>query len=35
MPIFLWEAETKKGEGKKGELDVADEATAREMLRLQ
>src|SRR3972149_8819877 len=35
MPILLWEADTKKGESKKGELDVADETTAREMLRRQ
>jgi type IV pilus assembly protein PilC len=35
MPIFLWEAETKKGEKKKGEMDAADEATARGILRRQ
>ena len=35
MPIFLWEAETKKGEAKKGELDAADEAAVRGQLRRQ
>ncbi|MCE5264681.1 MAG: type II secretion system F family protein [Deltaproteobacteria bacterium] len=35
MPIFVWQAETKKGESKKGELDVADEAAARSLLRRQ
>lgn len=35
MPIFLWEAGTKKGESKKGELDAADEAAVRGMLRRQ
>ena len=35
MPIFLWEATTKKGEAKKGELDAADEAAVRGMLRRQ
>jgi type IV pilus assembly protein PilC len=35
MPIFLWEAQTKRGEAKKGELDAADEATARGQLRRQ
>src|SRR3990172_13418780 len=35
MPIFLWEAQTKKGESKKGELDAVDEAAARGMLRHQ
>ena len=35
MAIFLWEAQTKKGESKKGELDAMDEATARGMLRNQ
>jgi type IV pilus assembly protein PilC len=33
MPIFLWQAETKKGESKKGELEANDEATARGQLR--
>jgi type IV pilus assembly protein PilC len=35
MPIFLWQAETKKGESKKGEVDAADEAVARGQLRRQ
>jgi type IV pilus assembly protein PilC len=35
MPIFLWEAKAKKGETKKGELDAADEATVKGMLRRQ
>jgi type IV pilus assembly protein PilC len=35
MPIFVWQAETKKGEVKKGELDAADEAAARGQLRRQ
>ncbi|MEA1935814.1 MAG: type II secretion system F family protein [Thermodesulfobacteriota bacterium] len=35
MPIYLWEAHTKKGESKKGELEVADEATVRAQLRRQ
>ena len=35
MPIFLWEAEKKKGESKKGEIDAADEATVRSQLRRQ
>jgi type IV pilus assembly protein PilC len=35
MPIFLWEAQTKKGEEKKGELDAADEAAVRGQLRRQ
>ncbi len=35
MPIFVWQAETKKGESKKGELEVADEAAARSLLRRQ
>ncbi len=35
MPIFLWEAETKRGEAKKGELDAADEAAVRSQLRRQ
>lgn len=35
MPIFLWQAEKKAGEGKKGEIDAADEAAARSMLRRQ
>lgn len=35
MPIFLWQAETKKGEPKKGEIDAADEAAVRGQLRRQ
>jgi len=35
MPIFLWEAETKKSESKKGEIDAADDAAARSQLRRQ
>jgi type IV pilus assembly protein PilC len=35
MPIFVWKAETKKGEAKKGELDAADETTAKAQLRRQ
>lgn len=35
MPIFLWKAETKKGEAKKGETDAADEGTVRAQLRRQ
>lgn len=35
MPIFLWSGTTKKGEIKKGELDAADEAAVKGMLRRQ
>ena len=35
MPIFLWQAEAKKGESKKGEIDAADEASVRGQLRRQ
>jgi len=35
MPIFLWQAETRKGESKKGEIDAADEASVRGQLRRQ
>jgi type IV pilus assembly protein PilC len=35
MPTFVWSAETKKGETRKGEMDAADEATARAQLRRQ
>lgn len=35
MPAFLWEATSRKGEQKKGELDAADEATIRGQLRRQ
>ncbi len=35
MPVFSWEAQTRKGETKKGELDASDEPTVRGMLRRQ
>ena len=35
MPVFLWEATTKKDEVKKGEMDAADELTVRTLLRRQ
>ena len=35
MPVFLWSGMTKKGESKKGELDAADEAAVKGMLRRQ
>jgi type IV pilus assembly protein PilC len=35
MPIFQWQAETKKGESKRGEIDAADEAAVRGQLRRQ
>ncbi len=35
MAVFIWEATTRKGEVKKGELDVTDENTLRGMLRRQ
>jgi len=35
MPIFIWSAETRKGETRKGELDGADEAAIRVQLRRQ
>lgn len=35
MPIFVWEATTKKGDLKKGEMDVTDEVTLRNLLRRQ
>ena len=35
MPTFLWQAETKNGESKKGEIDAADDASARSLLRRQ
>ncbi|MFA4916062.1 MAG: type II secretion system F family protein [Syntrophales bacterium] len=35
MPVFLWEATTKRGESKKGEMDAADDAAVRGMLRRQ
>lgn len=35
MAVFAWEAETKRGEVKKGEMDAADEAVVRGLLRRQ
>jgi type IV pilus assembly protein PilC len=35
MPVFLWQAKTKKGETKKGEMEGADEAAVRGRLRRQ
>jgi len=35
MPVFLWDAQTKRGEQKKGELDAVDEAAVRGQLRRQ
>jgi type IV pilus assembly protein PilC len=35
MPTFLWQAETKKGELKKGEMEAVDEAAVRGRLRRQ
>jgi len=35
MPIYLWEAHTRKGELKKGESEAADESTVRAQLRRQ
>jgi type IV pilus assembly protein PilC len=35
MAVFVWEAETKRGEVKKGEMDAADEAVVRGLLRRQ
>ncbi len=35
MAVFLWEATTRKGEVKKGEIDVTDENALRGMLRRQ
>ena len=35
MPVFVWEATTKKGEVKKGELEAADEGIIRGQLRRQ
>ncbi|MEW6332979.1 MAG: type II secretion system F family protein [Thermodesulfobacteriota bacterium] len=35
MPTFVWKAETRKGETKKGELDAANEAAVRGQLRRQ
>lgn len=35
MPVFLWEGTTKKDEVKKGEMEAADEAAVRALLRRQ
>ncbi len=35
MPIYLWEAHTKKGESRKGEIEAEDEAAVRAQLRRQ
>jgi type IV pilus assembly protein PilC len=35
MPFFLWQAETKKGETQKGEINAANEAAVRGQLRRQ
>lgn len=35
MTVYLWEATSKKGEVKKGEIEAADEAAARVILRRQ
>ncbi len=35
MPVFLWEAETRQGQQKKGELEVASKAQASATLRRQ
>lgn len=35
MPIFVWKAETRKGDAKKGEMDAADEAAVKRQLRRQ
>jgi len=35
MAIFIWSAETRKGESRKGELEAADEATVKAQLRRQ
>jgi type IV pilus assembly protein PilC len=35
MAVFIWEAATKRGEGKKGEMDAADESVVRGLLRRQ
>ncbi|MCX5843482.1 MAG: type II secretion system F family protein [Deltaproteobacteria bacterium] len=35
MAVFVWEAETKRGEVKKGEMNAADEAVVRGLLRRQ
>ena len=35
MPVFLWEGTTRKDEVKKGEMEAADEAALRALLRKQ
>lgn len=35
MPVFVWEAQTRKGEIKKGEMEVANDASLRAILRRQ
>jgi type IV pilus assembly protein PilC len=35
MPVFVWKAQTKKGETKRGEVDAGDEATVKAQLRRQ
>ena len=35
MPVFLWEGQTQKGEKKKGEIEAANEAALRGILRRQ
>ena len=35
MPVFVWEATTRRGDVKKGELEAADEAAVRNQLRRQ
>ncbi len=35
MPVYLWEAETRKGEKRKGEIEAANEAALRGILRRQ
>jgi type IV pilus assembly protein PilC len=35
MPIFVWKAETRKGDTQKGEIDAADEAAVKRQLRRQ
>ncbi len=35
MPVFVWEAETRKGEIKKGEMEAANDAALRGILRRQ
>jgi type IV pilus assembly protein PilC len=35
MPVFVWEAQTRKGEIKKGEMEAANDASLRAILRRQ